>query len=498
MSTPSTALGASLLFIIVFGFGRTQQVANYNFVAPYSHEMTHGLVLAIGALYLLAGASRRWLRPKVMAAGALTGLLFLTKAEMFVAGALASATVLGLLLAPPRVGLERRTVIDLFLGGMTLPIAAAFVLLCMRMPPPTAGLGLLGSWRVVLEPAARSLIFFKTLAGTADPMDSLWKVALAAGAYLAVFGALGLAAFRIAKDRVRWMEKVAVLAVAAGIAISSRFTPIAWAAVVRPLTVLLLIGLILACVLLRQRGWRHTEWSERRLLQAGWLVLSLALLPKIALNVQTGRYGFVLAAPGTLLLVVALVDWIPEWIDRHGGAANVFRKPAAALCLAAVAGHVKLATMSMQEQQFRVGRGVESFRSDSRGRAVDLMVGELKARVKPGETLAVLPEGAMLNYLSRTPSSIPYINLMPPEMFTYGEDQVLAALERTPPDYVIFAHKDTSEFGYQFFGRDYGRNVYAWVLERYDRVLILGAEPFTAPGEFGMTLLRLRKSARRG
>jgi hypothetical protein len=231
-------------------------------------------------------------------------------------------------------------------------------------------------------------------------------------------------------------------------------------------------------------------------MQAGWLVLSLGLLLKIALNVQTGRYGFVLAAPGTILLMVALVNWIPEWIQRHGGAADVFRKPAVALCLAVVTGHVKLATMSMQEQHFRLGRGVESFRTDSRGRAMDLMLRELRTRVRPGDTLAVLPEGAMLNYLSRTPSSIPYINLMPPEMFTYGEDQVLAALERQPPDYVVFAHKDTSEFGYQFFGRDYGRNVYAWVLERYDRVLTLGAEPFKSADRFGMTLLKLKEAGR--
>ena len=84
-------LGAGFLFLGIFAFGQYSGIANYNFVTPYSHELTHGFLLALLALLsmgrLARGSGDGW----ALAAGGALGLAFLTKPEIFVAASIAAA-----------------------------------------------------------------------------------------------------------------------------------------------------------------------------------------------------------------------------------------------------------------------------------------------------------------------------------------------------------------------------------------------------------------------
>jgi hypothetical protein len=61
------------------------------------------------------------------------------------------------------------------------------------------------------------------------------------------------------------------------------------------------------------------------------------------------------------------------------------------------------------------------------------------------------------------------INFMMTEEIVFGEDVMLQAFERRPPDYVLLVQKDTSAFGFGAFGEDpnYGRRIMKWVRPRY-------------------------------
>src|SRR5208283_4975736 len=97
------------------------------------------------------------------------------------------------------------------------------------------------------------------------------------------------------------------------------------------------------------------------------------------------------------------------------------------------------------------------------------------------KSLACFPEGITINYLARLRTATGYVNFNPPDLLLFGEDRMLEALKDSPPDYVFLVHKDTSEFGERFFGRDYGRKIFAWIEENYQEqplpMLDLGAEP---------------------
>ena len=77
---------------------------------------------------------------------------------------------------------------------------------------------------------------------------------------------------------------------------------------------------------------------------------------------------------------------------------------------------------------------------------------------------------------------------MPTELAIFGEESMLEASRANPPDYVVLIGKDTSEFGFRFFGRDYGRRLYRWIRKHYRVVQRFGEEPFHDDG-FGALIL---------
>ncbi len=147
-----------------------------------------------------------------------------------------------------------------------------------------------------------------------------------------------------------------------------------------------------------------------------------------------------------------------------------------------------------------VGTGPDQFWADAqRADIVNDAILAAEQIIPANKTVACFPEGIMINYLSRRQTATPYVNFNPPDLLLFGEDRMLAAMNATPPDYIFLVHKDTSEFGERFFGRDYGRKLFAWIEENYREqplpMLDLGAEPLRG-NRFGIRLLIPRTTLR--
>ena len=105
ISDRATATVACVTFVGIFAFGHSSEIANYNFVCPYSHELTHGMLLSLAAIYCGWRYLRHGRAAWVICGRRLTGLVFLTKPEMFLAAF--SANLLALGLAPDRAAQRR-------------------------------------------------------------------------------------------------------------------------------------------------------------------------------------------------------------------------------------------------------------------------------------------------------------------------------------------------------------------------------------------------------
>ena len=205
-------------------------------------------------------------------------------------------------------------------------------------------------------------------------------------------------------------------------------------------------------------------------------------------NARIYHYGFLLAFPAAMLLVLAVLDWIPGAIARRGGSHEIFRGAALGSIWVVVALHLWLTASWFGQKTHPLGAGPDFSWGDSRAVPVAHVLEAIQSRSSPHSTLAVIPDGEMLNFLARRPNSQRYSMLNPTEIVAFGESEIVESYRAHPPDWIALVHKDTSEFGWRFFGRDYARSLASWIADNYRGVETFGARPFTSK-EFGVTLL---------
>ncbi len=179
-----SAVTACVVFLLLFAFGRYVGIGNYNYLCPYTHEMTHGLILSLASMVCLWHVRRLGPLAGGGAGGLLLGLAFLTKAEVFLAGAVGSLVSLSLLFAGPggNRARDRRTA-AWFLAGLLFPPLVSFLLLSLRMPAEQALRATLGSWTAVANRDLAALPFFRRGMGMAEWRGNLLLMLSWAGAY---------------------------------------------------------------------------------------------------------------------------------------------------------------------------------------------------------------------------------------------------------------------------------------------------------------------------
>lgn len=488
-SSSFAAFVASLVFILLFAFGQYAEIGNYNYVCPYSHEATHGMLLSWVVLACLFAHVRSQRVGWFAGAGLTSGLVFLTKPEFFIAVTAASVTAFGLWGWSKKPNFSRAIrAIGVFVASLVVPFLVSYALLSMRLPWREAGIGTLGGWWYIWDSRISELPFYRVGMGLDTPLVNLGKMFKVGTVYMAV---LLPAAILAVVARRKWTADILGAIVFAGVATLGwlLWEVLPWFDSGRPLPLFMLVAAINVVWTLSRHG------NEKYLSALVLIVFSFVISGKMLLSARLYHYGFVLAMPAMLVLVVAMVDWIPSIIKRGGGQQVVFYGAVLAIFGMIIISHVSVSMERYALKSVAVGEGADSFFADRRGEAVKMVVDWLERHGHPQDTLAVLPEGAMINYLTRRPNPTPIVNLMPPEMLMFGEDSLLRKLQAASPTYVILVHKNTMEYGYRFFGRDYGQSIAQWVDRNYRPEYLLGAMPLRY-NRFGILIAKRRNSFR--
>ena len=483
MAGPLAVFVAMSFFILVFSFGQYAGIGNYNYLAPYAHELTHGLLLSLGAMLF----AHQWMGSgRVRDAGGsgfCLGLSCLTKPEVALPGL--AAVGVGVLAqlwinrggrCSDRVGIA---VLALSFAGTVL---AALALVSGPRPWGVAWGGILTPWRNLWLAPLVHLPFFRELSGLDRPAANLGMMLRGVLAYAAAFSVFYAAS--------RFLRKRAAVAVALGLGAmgiaTARYMP--WEDLARPFPVFMGIGLAAS-------AWSMWPRPAVKLANDEWLrgmfgVFGFTLLLKILLNARIGHYGFVLAMPASLYLIVAVMDWIPQRFSAHPDRGLSWRIAMVAVLGVLVVHYWSHMSGLLAVKQVRMGEGGDSFRADASGYFIEQFIQGARQIIPANSTMAVVPEGAMLNYRLRLVNPTPYTNLMPPEMLVFGEGRIVEDFRRNPPDYIALVHKDTTEFGARFFGRDYGRSLARWIKDHYQEIYLVGNAPFVEPKRFGLLLLK--------
>jgi hypothetical protein len=481
---PATALAATAVFILVFGFSRFSTIGSFNFAAPYAHEVTHGMLLVLLLAHVLWGwrhEPRPW-HPGL--AGLLAGLTLLLKPE-FVLTALAATGFAGWERFWSSGGRLRRAEVLAWLAGMTAPTVLAVVYFGQHVDFGAAfgaagrgWLNVVATRDYVSDPAQWRYLGFE------DPLTHLGQHGGATALALLVIAAVAMGSWMaggLAAAPARWGVRLVV--VGASVAAAYFWRVSGWMEVGR-----CLLGLAIGYL-----GWQGAGLlrrgaapdADRRWVRLLLGVVAISLLARMLLNGRIYQFGFYQASLTGALLVAALLEDVPARLGRRPFAAAT-----AALGLAAgLAVGVGLLVdqnrrthalitepMGQGRDQFRVLREDVLWTNPLLAGVTDQMMS-----LPPGQTLVCLPEGLMINYLARMRSPLPHFFYY--SVVTEGgrERRVVDRLQQSPPDWVLVVPRGLEEYGITRYGErpGAGAEILAWVRTHYDSVGQARGEPMT-------------------
>ena len=470
--------------------------ANMNWICPYSHDLTHGLLLSLAAIFAAEWFCRKVSLTAAFVTGLLCGLIFLTKCEIALAAYTGVAVLLlgtfctwrNYLTVP-----QQARIFTSFATGFAFPIVAAVAYLNRHLPLGTAWWWACGSWKYLGRNDLTNNDYYRKVMGTFRIGESLQAIYGWSVIYVVVLGMgawIGHGVTRLDRSRSTVMRLLAV----STMMLILLLVNMNWMSMARPWP------LVIAFLAVRfgRNWWKvrgNTQDSSAALLRVAVLVWSGMLVLKIILFCRVFHYGFVLAVPALGIMICAGWDWWPNWLQKRG--VNLFfaRSGVLAIIIAGCVSHLAKAASNLSEHKVPVGQAADRFLEDESGTEVNLLLAEIQNRVPSTAILSCLPEGVMLNALSNRRTSLRYLNFVPCDMLMFGEQAMFDNLQAAPPDWIALINRDTSEYGFDKFTIDYAQPIGAWIRDHYEVRVQHGAEFMTAAP--GFTLLQRRPTPRK-
>jgi Dolichyl-phosphate-mannose-protein mannosyltransferase len=487
------ALLATALFVAVFGF----EQSSYNYIAPYTQETTHGLLI----LLLLLAVLERWLvnpsRLWSFFAGVLFGLTALLKTELMFAA---------FLLTVAAVALRWQSIRQFGSGCLAALVTGAVLPTLLFVGYFARHLSFRDSWM-----AAGHIWLFATgtIALVRDPIqlgflgfDQPWphliqhlQATLIAAAVIASVIALA----KIADLQCNRMRSIAVGAATMVLVSGIAWWAVDWVNIGRCLLDLVLLYLAGQVTLFFRSPSHHRQAAAN--LRILFAVLAAALMARMALNGRIYHYGYYQAAIAGTIVPAVLLRESTDWarVQRRGRAVIIFGF--LALLVPGVAILMTQSKHVWQMKTYAIGEGPDRFytfppRNEPIGAIVRTVVKSLSQQ-RGDQTLLVLPEGMMLNYLARLRSPLTPVFFF--SVFTEDGREALLVdeLQRQPPDFVVVISRDLREFGINRYGEAPGRGqlLLRWVMANYRIMETIGGDPLDVQQRGAIILQRDRSQS---
>ena len=486
-----TATISVIIFLTLFAFNQYYFYGNYNYVSPYSHELTHGLLFSFLSIYYFFIYLEMSKSKHLILSSFFIGLTFLTKSEIFIACFGANFLPFILHLYSSKKSIRKK--IKLFIINLSfilLPIFCCFIVLNTFLPSHKAFVGTIGNFAHIFNDQIPGLFYYKLVLGTDDTVPHLFRSLLGAVFFLGFC----ISAFLMSLAFKYFQKYKLITSIILSILLiyllvffnCSKYINI----VINGLPFILLIMIIINGLHIKIL-LKESKDINPYLCLICLFIFSFLLMLKMILNVRIAHYGFALAMPGTLMLCVIMINILPKVMEIK------FEPYGLRIFALIILSFFIFYNLQMNKNIRNIKRNIvtnfiDSFRTDNRGIYIKEVLKQLKIKMKKNDTLAVFPEGVMLNYLLRKDNPTKFYTFMPLEMFIYGEETILDSFKKNSPDFIVLVHKDTISYGFPFFGKHYAVGFSRWIEKNYLRIYLVGAMPLVSLKDFGIAIYKKR------
>ncbi len=469
----ATLIGAGI--VMVFVFAEYVRIGNYNYIAPYSHEATHGVILSVFAIALLSGWIQKGKVWASAAAGLCAGLVFLTKPDVFIA--LAAAVVAAFVLFYFKHGPKNLAKALAFFFPAALVPTLFFYFYFLRHESGRDSLrSVFFGWTPLANGQIAGNQFYRWCLGLDAPLVHLREIAIGSLSVVLVIVLYAAALRMIQNAPLKWIKSpVALLVLISPLlfwAAAFDWRQCGW-----PLPLLTFSS----CILI---AWNYNKLETPQTFPLLWSVLGLALLAKLGLFPRIWHYGFALAMPAFVSSVYLLLWLLPVLLQtRFGVPARRFRAMTGLVLLIGFASLFDQSQLIFAQKTQPIGNGGDKMVTDNlaseKSQAICAALAWTEKNMPANATLAVVPEGVMLNYLTRRVNPTPCLFWDPNALAVFGQSNMTAAFEKNPPDYIFIIDRDFSEFGVGNFGAspDFGLGLIQWVQKNYQTEAVIGNQP---------------------
>ena len=481
------ALAACFVFVGVFSFSQLTVISNYNFITPYSQQVTHGFLVCLVLIFIL----KKWIREQTlslsMSAGFLIGLTAVLKPEFILASV--ALGVAALVMRLMWYGFPELKLMLAVVFWACVPTSLFYLYFNTYLSPHDAGYAAAHAWLngvlIWNDPLTTHLL--NSFSGMDNPKANVILHAKATLGAVGFIGLIALGAFIV--DRIRIIVvQVAVVLITTPILFYVAVRIVNWSNVGQ-----CFLGLMLCyCVYL---GITVIKYGKRSIPESSLFikllvtVFAVALMTRMVLNGRIFQYGFIQASIAAMVIIAAVLGEVPlfELLGKLGS--KLFRIGFVFIISIAVFTTLQNSNRLLSAKTLPIGKGADlMYTYPSNVLMTGQIVGtfsELLAKQTADKKIIVIPEGIMINYLARKKSPVDDINYYTSKS---AESGIVGKLKKTAPSWIIYISRDLTEYGVSKFGSkdQSGEELMNWVKANYHIVIKMGGDPSNAKQVAGL------------
>lgn len=478
-----------LTFLFVFAFGQYVYLGNYNFILPYSYPAIHGILFSLAALYFFYYSFFKIPRYRLIYCISII-LTFLCRIEI------ALMLILSIILTLAIYALSRKTAFKkmrhYLLVYAVLPLVFSFFVYGLFLIRSFDILPKSNLFDIWLKNINIDNLFIQQLSGVYNIVGNT-LISLRVFLYyllLCIF-------FIIAGFIIEYLLRSGSLFKKMAFSLAGGFIFLGASLIFfRKLFTydlqyrcLPLICLLTICISV----WKFIKKADKTeyIFIIAISLFSLFLMARMLLRVWAGHYGFYILVPGMLVYYIFFFKMLAEGLNS-ALVRGCFKLGFLWIFILFIISHFNISRLCYQNKTLKISspRGTLYTFNNEREKRCKELIEFLQGHTDNEESLVVFPEGLTINFLSERKNPLYYYIYLPmdlakPEVLM----SIISDMKNKNIDYVALVQRDTTEYGYAVFGKDYGEQLWNYISENYILYKQFGPLPFTSQ-DFGIALFR--------